>query len=77
MTMVSSCCGCEMDGIMTDVEICPECEEHCECECDICGNSGVVRNDISREWESCECGCEFNGERAESFYQMWDHRKFC
>lgn len=28
--IVSDCCGVEMDGIMMDHGICPDCGEHCE-----------------------------------------------
>jgi len=29
---VSDCCGCEMDPILADYGICPDCQEHCEAE---------------------------------------------
>lgn len=28
--IVSDCCGVEMDGILMDHGICPDCGEHCE-----------------------------------------------
>lgn len=26
---VSNCCGASMSGIVRDIEICPDCHEHC------------------------------------------------
>jgi hypothetical protein len=76
MAMLSGCCGTEVDGVQVDMGICPECYEHCDFECDECGNSGTVFNTISREWEECECGQEFNGEKAAAFYQLWNQKVF-
>lgn len=39
--MVSDCCGCEMDGMMMDHGICPDCQEHCE----------AVSYDDDNEWD--------------------------
>lgn len=27
---ISNCCGATMRGAMIDMEVCPECREHCE-----------------------------------------------
>lgn len=29
---VSNCCGAEMDGVVEDMGICPDCKEHCSIE---------------------------------------------
>lgn len=48
--VVSSCCGAPM---FEDVDICPECKEHCNpiCLCEICEGEGKVNG---QKCEECD-----------------------
>lgn len=81
MCYVSDCCSAEVllpfvDDCEDGVGMCRKCGEHCGLVCDECGNSGVVFDWESREWESCECGHPFDKSQAAAFHADLDPRNF-
>lgn len=70
MTYKSSCCGAEMTPEYRDIEMCPECHEHCGVEqifdCDECEDTGIVTIPIHDEHgatvdeQTKKCPCAYS-----------------